>query len=131
LLHNRAILSHAPVFSIMVPETLRGYIFVEALGPHFVDDAASNIKHARQRVPGLVKASELERYIIAKPVIEELNADDTVEVIGGPLKGMRAKITKIDKSKNEITLELLDATIAMPITVHADYVRLVERAKKG
>ncbi len=131
LLHKRAILTHSPIFSIMAPEALKGYIFVEALGPHFVDDMASSIKHTRQRVPGIVKASELERYTLAQPVIEELNADDTVEVIGGPLKGMRAKITKIDKSKNEITLELLEATVTLPITVHADYVRLVERSKKG
>ncbi|MEM3736747.1 MAG: transcription elongation factor Spt5 [Candidatus Bathyarchaeia archaeon] len=131
LLQSRATVAHAPIFSIMVPEMLRGYIFIEALGPHFVDELASGVKHARQRVAGVVKVSELEKYIITKPVIEELNVEDVVDVIGGPLKGMRAKITKIDKLKNEVTLELLEATVPLPITVHADYVRLVERAKKG
>jgi len=63
-------------------------------------------------------------------VIEELNIDDLVEVVGGPFKGMRAKITRIDKTKAEVTLELLEATFTLPITVHADYVRLVEKAKK-
>jgi transcriptional antiterminator NusG len=83
----------------------------------------------RSRIPGVVSFSEIERYIVRKPVIEELNENDIVEVTGGPFKGMRAKITRIDKSKAEVTLELLEATFTLPITVHSDYIKLVERAK--
>ena len=119
-----------PIQAVFVPEMLKGYVFVEAEGPHFVEQAITGIKHVRSRVPGLVAFSEVERYIVVKPVIEELNIDDLVEVVGGPFKGMRAKITRIDKTKAEVTLELLEATFTLPITVHADYVRLVERAKK-
>jgi transcriptional antiterminator NusG len=43
---------------------------------------------------------------------------------------MKAKITRIDTTKEEITLELLEATFTLPITVHADYVKLIEKAKK-
>jgi len=119
-----------PIKTVLVPEMLKGYVFVEAEGPHFVEQAIAGIKHVRSRVPGLVSFSEVERYIVVKPVIEELNINDLVEVVGGPFKGMRAKITRIDKSKEEVTLELLEATFTLPITVHADYVRLVEKAKK-
>src|SRR4030043_284550 len=70
-----------------------------------------------------------EKYIVRKPVIEDLSEDDVVEITGGPFKGMRAKITRIDKSKDEVTLELLEATFTLPITVHSDYVKLVEKAK--
>jgi len=119
-----------PIKAVLVPELMKGYVFVEADGPHFVEQAISGVKHVRSRVPGLVTFSEVERYIVVKPVIEELNTDDLVEIVGGPFKGMRAKITQIDKNKEEVTLELLEATFTLPITVHADYVRLVERAKK-
>lgn len=119
-----------PIKAVLVPEMLKGYVFVEADGPHFVEQAIAGIKHVRSRVPGLVSFSEVERYIVVKPVIEELDAEDLVEVVGGPFKGMRAKITRIDKTKEEVTLELLEATFTLPITVHADYVRLVEKAKK-
>ncbi len=119
-----------PIRAILVPEMMKGYVFVEANGPHFVEQAISGIKHVRSRVPGLVSFSEVERYIVVKPIIEDLGTDDVVEVVGGPFKGMRAKITRIDKTKEEVTLELLEATFTLPITVHADYVRLVERAKK-
>jgi transcriptional antiterminator NusG len=122
--------SKLPVKAVLVPEMLKGYVFVEAEGPHFVEDAISGIKHVRSRVPGIVSFSEIEKYIIIKPVIEELDTDDVVEVISGPFKSMRAKITRIDKTKSEVTLELLEATFTLPITVHADYVKVVEKAKK-
>jgi transcriptional antiterminator NusG len=131
LLQLKVTTSKLPILSIFVSDTVKGYIFVESTGPHFVDEAVSGIKHARQRVPGLIKLSELERYIHTKPIIEELDINDTVEVVAGPLKGMKAKITKVDKSKNEVTLELLEATVTLPITVYADYVRLTEKEKKG
>jgi transcriptional antiterminator NusG len=118
-----------PIKAVLVPEMMKGYVFVEAEGPHFVEQAISGIKHVRSRVPGLVSFTEVERYVVVKPVIEELGVNDIVEVVGGPFKGMRAKITQIDKGKEEVTLELLEATFTLPITVHADYVRLVERAK--
>lgn len=119
-----------PVKAILVPEMLKGYVFVEAEGPHFVEDAIAGLRHIRSRVPGIVSFSELEKYIVVKPVIEELDPDDVVEIISGPFKSMRAKITRIDKTKSEVILELLEATFPLPITVHADYVRVVEKAHK-
>jgi transcriptional antiterminator NusG len=118
-----------PIKAILVPETMRGYVFIEADGPHLVEEAIAGIKHVRSRVPGIISFPEIERFIIRKPVIEELSESDIVEVTGGPFKGMRAKITRVDKSKEEVTLELLEATFTLPITVHSDYVRLVEKVE--
>ena len=61
--------------------------------------------------------------------VDEVDEDDVVEITGGPFKGLRAKITRLDKSKGQVTLELLEATFTLPITVHSDYVKLVEKAK--
>jgi len=118
-----------PIKAILVPETLRGYVFMETEGPHFVEEAITGVKHVRSRIPGIVSFSEIERYIVRKSIIEELNENDIVEVIGGPFKGMRAKITRIDKAKAEVTLELLEATFTLPITVNSDYVKLVEKSR--
>ncbi|MDH5459662.1 MAG: transcription elongation factor Spt5 [Candidatus Bathyarchaeota archaeon] len=129
LVASKIEMKNIPIKAILVPETLRGYVFIEAEGPHFVEEAISGVKHVRSRVPGIVSFSEVERYIVRKPIIEELSENDIVEVTGGPFKGMRAKITRIDKTKEEVTLELLEATFTLPITVHSDYVKLVEKAK--
>ncbi len=129
LLTAKIEMNNIPIKAILVPETLRGYVFMEAEGAHLVEEAISGIKHVRSRVPGIVSFSEIERYVVRKPVIEELHESDIVEVTGGPFKGMRAKITRIDKTKAEVTLELLEATFTLPITVNSDYVKLVEKAR--
>ncbi len=118
-----------PIKAILVPEILKGYVFVEAEGPHFVEEAIAGVRHVRSRIPGIVGFSEIERYIVRKPIIEELKENDIVEVTGGPFKGMRAKITRIDKGKAEVTLELLEASFTLPITVNSDYVKIVEKDK--
>jgi transcriptional antiterminator NusG len=116
-----------PIRAILVPEALKGYVFVEAEGPHLVEQAIAGVRHVRSRIPGIVGFSEIERYIVRKPIIDELSEEDIVEVTGGPFKGMRAKITRIDKTKAEVTLELLEASFTLPITVNSDYVKIVEK----
>src|SRR3990170_2993155 len=99
-----------PIKAVLVPEMMKGYVFVEAEGPHFVEQAISGIKHVRSRVPGLVTFSEVERYIVVKPVIEELSTNDIVEIVGGPFKGMRAKI-------NEVTKDYAGMKVPVKVTV--------------
>ncbi|MDR2699766.1 MAG: transcription elongation factor Spt5 [Nitrososphaerota archaeon] len=122
-------MTQIPLKALLIPDTLKGYVFIEADGPHFVEEAITGVRHVRSRISGLVSFVEVERYIVRKPVMEDLGEDDVVEITGGPFKGMRAKITRLDKSKGEVTLELLEATFTLPITVHSDYVKLVEKAK--
>ena len=130
LIEAKVKMNDLQIQSVLVPELLKGYVFIEADGPHSVEKGITGVRHVRSRVPGVVTFPEVERYIVVKPVIEELDEDDLVEVIGGPFKGMRAKITRVDKAKEDVTLELLEATFTLPITVHADYVKLVEKQKK-
>ena len=129
LLAAKIEMAKIPIKALLVPDVLKGYVFIEADGPHLVEEAIAGVRHVRSRIPGLVSFAEIERYIVRKPVIEDLYEDDVVEITGGPFKGMRAKITRIDKPKGEVTLELLEATFTLPITVHSDYVKLVEKAK--
>jgi len=118
-----------PVLSILVPETLRGYIFIEAIGSHIVDQAISGIKNVKSKIPGKVQYSEIERYLVVKPIIDEIEVGYVVEITGGPFKGMKAKITKVNKVRSEATLELLEATFTLPITVHADYLKVVKKTE--
>lgn len=129
LIASKVEMTHIPIKALLVPDTLKGYVFIEADGPHLVEEAIAGVRHVRSRIPGLISFNEIERYIVRKPVMEDLNEEDVVEITGGPFKGMRAKITRLDKSKGEVTLELLEATFTLPITVHSDYVKLVEKAK--
>ena len=130
LITGRAEANKIPIRAILVPETLKGYIFIEADGPHIVEEAIMGIKHVRSRVPGVVSFAEVEKYVVVRPIIEELDINDVVEVTGGPFKGMKAKITEIDRTTEEVTIELLEATFTLPITVHADYVKVTEKGQQ-
>ncbi len=129
LIATKVEMTHIPIKALLVPDTLKGYVFIEADGPHLIEEAISGVRHVRSRIPGLISFNEIERYIVRKPVMEDLTEEDVVEITGGPFKGMRAKITRLVKSKGEVTLELLEATFTLPITVHSDYVKLVEKGK--
>ena len=56
---------------------------------------------------GVISAEALDRFIVTKPVIEDLKSGDSVEVISGPFRGLKARITNVDKLKEEVTIELL------------------------
>jgi len=130
VLTSKAAMKKLPVFSVLVSDAIKGYIFVEASGPHVVDEAISGIKHARAKTRGSVPLSSVERFIVTRPTIDELSESDLVEVIAGPFRGLRAKITHMDKVKEEVTIELLEEGFAtLPITVHADYVRRIAKGK--
>lgn len=128
LLRSKAALKKLPVSAILVPEIIKGYVFIEAQGPNIIDELISGVRHARARTKGTISPSDIERFIAVKPVIEELSPEDLVEVVGGPFRNMKAKITHVDKVKEEVTIELLEESFTiLPITVHADYVKLIEK----
>jgi transcription antitermination factor NusG len=41
---------------------------------------------------------------------------------------MQARVVRVDTSKEEVVIEILEAAFSLPITVHADYVREVKGA---
>ncbi|HEC92604.1 MAG TPA: hypothetical protein ENI51_06410, partial [Candidatus Atribacteria bacterium] len=53
-----------------------------------------------------------------------------VEIVVGPFKGERGKVTRVDEQKSELTLELLDAAIPIPVTLSMNSLRISEKKKK-
>lgn len=119
-----------PVRAMVCIEAFKGYVLVEADAPHHAERAFANIKHARGVSPRKVSLSEVEEFLVPRPAIEGIDVNDVVEVVSGPFKGMRGRIVRVDRGKEEVTLELLEAPYALPITVHADYVRVIEKKSK-
>jgi transcriptional antiterminator NusG len=128
MLADRVEVKGLPIASILAPAELRGYVIVEAAMPHTVDELIRGMRHVRGRVPGVVNPAEVDHYLETRPAIEGLREGAIVEVVAGPFKGMQARIVRIDEAKEEVTIELLEASFTLPITVHADYVREVKTA---
>ena len=116
------------VWSLLIPEALRGYIFIESNSIESIDQAIKGIPHVRSRVVGEVEITELESFLVPKPTIEGLHVNDIIEIISGPFKGSRAKINRIDVGREEVTVELLDSQIPIPIKLHSDFCKVIESA---
>ncbi len=119
-----------PVKAVLVPQEIRGYIFVEADGKSAVERARSGIKHAKGLIERKVPLKEIEELLEPKPTVGGMEKGDVVELTGGPFKGERARIIRIDDTKEEATVELFEATVPIPVTVRGDQVRVVERKRE-
>lgn len=111
--------------SVMVLDSFKGYIIVEAPDSNIAYEALAGIRHVRGQIRGDLPFKDIEGYLIKKPVVSELNIDDTVEVIAGPFKSMKAKITRVDYEKQEATVVLLDSPYQIPVTVDANYLKKI------
>jgi transcriptional antiterminator NusG len=109
--------------SILVLDNFKGYIIVEAPDSNVAYEALSGIRHARGQIRGELPFKDIEGYLVKKPVVSDLSVDDTVEVIAGPFKAMKAKITRVDYEKQEATVVLLDSPYQIPVTVDANYLK--------
>jgi len=116
--------------AILVPETLRGYVFIETTEFRDVEIAISGVPHVRGRVGGKVSLNEIDKFLAPPPAAEGISEGDVVEIISGPFKGERAKVQRVDAGKEELILELLDSPYTIPVRVHADFAKIVERAEK-
>jgi transcription termination/antitermination protein NusG len=112
--------------SILVIDQLRGYVFLEAPHQRDVMLALSEIRHVKGKV-GQIKLEELDHFLKPEPLTETLEIGDKVEIIAGLFAGEKALVSKIDESKDEVTLSLVGSDNPIPIKVHADYLKVIEK----
>ena len=120
----------SPIRSIVVIESLKGYVFFEAPNAQVVSDAISGFKHVKNMIPGIVPYEDIEKFLITRSIVSEVSINDVVEITSGPFKNMRAKITNVETTRSEVTILLLDATYQLPVTVDIDGIRIVEKSKQ-
>jgi transcription elongation factor SPT5 len=126
---TRAKQKNKPIYAVLALDTWKGYVLFESANSQAVDEAIQGFKHVRSKIPGMMQYQDIEKFLVTKSMVAELNEGDTVEIVAGPFKTMRAKISRVEKEKQEITVVLIDTAFAMPITIDASYVRIVEKAK--
>ena len=115
------------VFSIIRPHGMRGYIFLEASSKSDAEQAAFNVPYARGILPKSVDYREIEHMLEQVKVEMNIKKNDIVEIISGPFKREHAKVTRIDKQKEDVVVELLEAAVPIPITVKMDSVKVIRR----
>jgi transcription termination/antitermination protein NusG len=125
MLYTKVTAKKIGIRSVLVLDSFKGYIIVEAPDSNIAYEGLAGIRHVRGQIRGDLPFKDIEGYLIKKPTVTELSIDDTVEVIAGPFKGMKAKITRVDYEKQEATVVLLDSPYQIPVTVDANYLKKV------
>jgi len=123
LAQNRINSKKIAVRSILLLDSFKGYIIIEAPNSNIAYDALIGVRHVKGQIRGELPYKDIESYLVKRPVVTELSIDDTVEVIAGPFKSMKAKITRVDYEKQEATVLLLDSPYQIPVTVDANYLK--------
>jgi transcriptional antiterminator NusG len=116
------------VTAIIVPNELKGYVLVETPEKmNRVEQLVELIAHARTVIKGETSLAEVGHFLIPKPVVAGIEEGTIVELIAGPFKGEKAVVKRVDAQKEEITVELYESVVPIPITVRGDNVRVVEK----
>ena len=118
------------VKSIFHPQELKGYLFIEG-ELEAIEQVASGLPHIRGIIRKEVKIEELKKFLETKKIEIHVNRGDIVEITGGPFKNERGKVTRVDEAKNEVTVELVEAAIPIPITITIDSIKIIEAAEKS
>jgi transcriptional antiterminator NusG len=124
------------VVSVIVPQELQGYVLVETPEKmNRIEQLVEKIPHARAVVrkgkdegeKSSMALAEVAHFLIPKPVVSGIEEGTIVELIAGPFKGEKAVVKRVDSAKEEITVELYESVVPIPITVRGDNVRVVEK----
>ncbi|MEM0020746.1 MAG: transcription elongation factor Spt5 [Fervidicoccaceae archaeon] len=127
LIEKRVRSQNLDVYSIIIQPEMKGYIIIEAQKSSIVDLATRDLPNVGKRVQGILSLEDVERAIKPKEVIEGLNPGDMVEVIAGPLQGIKAQVVQVDREKKELVLNILESAYPLKITVSGDYVKPIKK----
>ncbi len=122
---------HYKVKAVLLPKEIKGYMLVEADNVSEIENAVQGINHVRGIVRQLIKIDEIKRFLESKQTKVQIDKGDIVEIVSGPFKGEKAKITRVDSGKREVTIEFLESAVAIPVTVALEAVRVIQHLNKS
>ncbi|MBN2110927.1 MAG: transcription elongation factor Spt5 [Methanosarcinaceae archaeon] len=121
---------HLDIRAIIAPDELKGYILIEAPDSGIVEQAIQTVPHARAVVKGRSSIEEISHFLTPKPTVTGITEGAIIEVTSGPFKGERARVKRVDEGHEEITVELFDAVVPIPITIRGDTVRVLRKEEE-
>ena len=129
MLQNKWTKTDLPIFSIIVVEGMRGYIIVEAEDEMAIRAFITRDRNVKGILPKAITEEEINKLVEVKSYAPEIAKDDLVEFTSGPFKGYKAKVLKVDGIKGDITVELMDVVVPIPITTKANTAKVYQKAQ--
>jgi len=129
MLQKKARAEKLNIYSIVNVENIKGYLFIETTDENTAVKLIQRVKHIKGILKRPITTEEIVKLIkTTKQQVISVENGDTVEMISGPFKGEKAKVTKIDESKDEVTVELMEIAVPIPVTVKTKTIRLYQKA---
>lgn len=128
-LASKAAMGEKDIYAVLSPAGLRGYVFVEGMNTDRLREKTRDIKKARNFIDGETSIEEISPYLTPVSAVVGIVEGDIVELVNGPFKGEKARVQNIDQAKEEITVELIEAMVPIPVTVKGDSVRVLEKER--
>ncbi|UIP00217.1 transcription elongation factor Spt5 [Halobaculum sp. CBA1158] len=126
----------AGIYAVLAPDQLTSYVMVEAEDDAVIRRVLEEVPHAQGLVEGpggeagQSSMSEVEHFLSPTPDVEGIAEGDIVELIAGPFKGEKAQVQRIDEGKDQVTVELYEATVPIPVTVRGDQIRVLDSEER-
>lgn len=129
ILTKKARAERLDIYSVVNVENVKGYLFVEAADENSLVKLIQKVKHVKGFLRKEISIEEMRELIAAskKPILA-VEVGDLIEMSSGPFKGERAKVLKIDEAKDEVTVELTEVAVPIPVTVKSKMVKLFQKA---
>lgn len=131
ILQNKSSKEDSGIYSIMVVEGMRGYIIVEAEDDAKLKEFITKDRNIRGILPKPLSESDINKFIEATNKAMNIDKGDIVEFTTGPFKGYKAKVLKTDEIKDDITVELMDVVVSIPVTTKRSSAKIVQKAEKA
>lgn len=119
------------VKSMLASDALRGYVMLEAMNIDKLKEVVKGVRRARTIIEGDISMDDIEKYLTPKKATEGISVSDIVEIVSGGFKGERARVMKIDEIREEVTVELFEAIVPIPITVSGSNIKLIEKKRES
>lgn len=131
MLQNKAGKVDLPIYSIIVIEGMRGYIILEAEDELSCRQFITKEHNVKGMLGKALADEEINKLIQVKTFAQDIEKGDTVEFTSGPFKGYKAKVLKVDELKSDITVELMDVVVPIPITTKMNTAKVIQKAEKA
>jgi transcription termination/antitermination protein NusG len=127
MLYNKAKQEGLEVYSLVEMADLKGYILIETDSEKSAQILIHNVAQIKggKVVPGNIDIKEIAGILESRPLMSSIKPGQTVEIIMGPFKGSRAKVMRVNVAKEDVVIELYDATVKIPITIKAENIKIL------
>jgi transcriptional antiterminator NusG len=126
MLKKKLDIENPGVHAILVVPDFKGYLLIEGETEEAIKRAIIDVPHIKAKglVGGEVKIEELGSLLEAHPLMEAIKEGAKIRVVSGAFKGEVGRVLRVNPAKEEVTIELIDAAVRVPVTIKAENIRL-------